>query len=178
MSQLVPILNAIMRVDNLPDEGRSLKVMADKKQLEKIANYLQIEEVREFSAEINVSPIKDGFIVRGKMQATIMQPSVISLAPVIQQIEEKLERIFLFGQEPEFKESAESEIFIDLEGDDLPDYYNDVEVDFDGFFLENLALAIDPFPKNSGEKFEFINEDEDKEKNSPFSKLRDLKFNQ
>ncbi len=167
-------LDAILRVDKLPQGGKELVINADEGQLKAIADLMQIERVNNFTAKLLITPIREGFIVNGKLQATITQLSIISLEPITQKIDENLKRLFLFGQEETQKDS--SEIFIDIESDDLPDYYLGKEVDFSDFLLEILALAIDPFPKKEGERLEFKDNNEAKAQNSPFAKLKKLKL--
>ncbi len=171
------ILDAVLRVDNLPSKGRELKIEACEKQLRAIEKYLKIERVEKFSAKLLATPIKAGFIASGKLNATIVQASVISFKPVVQHIDENLQRVFLFGDKETIQYEAGSESFIDLEGDDLPDYYLDREIDFSNYLLETLALAIDLFPRNEGEKLHLSQNSDEQKDISPFAQLKKLKFN-
>ncbi|MCF6343184.1 MAG: DUF177 domain-containing protein [Devosiaceae bacterium] len=170
-------LDVIMRVDNLPSKGRRLKIQASEAQNKEIAKHLKIDGVEKFYAKLLAKPIKSGFIVSGELKATISQQSVVTFEPVIQHIEEDLKRLFLQGNRDETHNGAGSEGFIDLEGGDLPDYYNETEIDFSNYLLEVLALAIDLFPKNAGEKIELAKNGDENEKPSPFAKLKNLKLN-
>ena len=42
---------------------------------------------------------------------------------------------------------ASAEVFVDLEGDDMPDHFEGHEADLSDLIVETLALAIDPYPR-------------------------------
>jgi uncharacterized metal-binding protein YceD (DUF177 family) len=64
------------------------------------------------------------------------------------------------------------ELDLDPEGDDPPEVLADDKVDLGAYVVEDLSLAIDPFPKKPGVEFEAP---EQKGELSPFAVLAKLK---
>lgn len=171
----VPLLDAAIRFDNLPANGRTLKVKSTADQNGAIAARLSVESVERLSASLDVKPIKGGVDVKGRVEAVVTQPCVVSFVPVSQEIIEPINRIFLLGGSDDGAGRGGSEVFIDLEGDDLPDYFEGPEVDFTEILLEHVALAIDQFPRAEGVKLPQPNEKDAPENLSPFAELKNLK---
>jgi len=171
MSEATPIFDAFMRVDNIPSKGRRLKVELDEVQRIALAKELKLDKLNAFSAKLLVLPIKGGLQVNVELSAIVEQQCVVSFKPVEQVINECLERIFLMGEMPKNAGDG-SESFIDMEGDELPDYYTGSEVDFSVLLIETLVLAIEPFPRLEGEKMDI---DQDETQFSPFAVLTSLK---
>lgn len=170
-----PLLDAALRVDKLPATGRTLKIKTTAEQRVKIAEQLKCESVDKFTATIHATPIKGSIQVEAKLQAVVTQLCVITFQPVSQNIEEEVRRIFLPGTEEDFIGPAGSEVFVDLEGDDLPDYFDDAEADFTGLLLETLALAVDPYPRAPGAEVPQADNPADIGELSPFASLKHLK---
>src|SRR5262249_30937572 len=103
------------------------------------------------------------------------QPSVVSLEPVTQEIAEPIDRVFLPGGEKDYAGPANAEIFVDLEGEDVPDHFEGNEADLSDLIVETLALAIDPYPRAEGESFGALGEDGDTESDLPLAGLKVLK---
>lgn len=171
----VPLLDAGIRFDNLPATGRMLKVKSTPPQNIAVAERLSVESVERLSAELNVKPIKGGVEVKGFVKAVVTQSCVVTFVPVSQEIEETISRIFLNGNIEDGAGRGGSEVFIDLEGDDLPDYFDGAEVDFTEILLEHVALAIDQFPRAEGAQLPTQSEDDAPENLSPFAGLKHLK---
>ena len=87
-----------------------------------------------------------------------------------------LSAILLPGGEKPFADSAGAEIFVDLEGDDVPDHFEGTEADLSDLIVETLSLAIDPYPRAAGESIEDLGiAGDDPAEDSPFARLRALK---
>lgn len=176
MTQELPLLDAAIRLDSLPQDGRTLDVIATSEQREKIAERLGILGVQNLTAHLHATPFRGGIRVKGSLSAKLTQECVVSFEPVPETVDEPLERIFLPGTEPAFNGPAGAEIFVDLEGEDLPDHFEGAEVDFSDWILETLALALDPYPRNPGAELATDgDEDDDEAAASPFAKLKSLK---
>lgn len=141
------LLDAAIRFDNLPAKGRHLKVEATDSQRAAVSSRFNLESVEKLRANLLMTPMKGGIEVRGTLRAAITQLCIVTFAPVNQAIEEEFTRIFLQGSAKEAESPAGSEVFVDLEGDDLPDYFEGSEVDFSELILEILVLAIDTYPR-------------------------------
>ncbi len=166
-----PAFDAVMRVDNIPSKGRRLKIDLNDEQCKAVAKQLKIDELCSLKAELLIMQIKGGLHISGELFAKPVQKSVISFKPVEQEINEKINRIFLLGKLQDEPEEG-SEIFVDLEGDDdLPDYYDEPELDLSELILEILSLEIDQFPRLEGEEMPVL---QDEPQSSPFDILKDM----
>lgn len=175
MPEDTPLLDATIRLDNLPSEGRVLEVVAKPEQKEPLAKRLNIEGVAALKAKLEARPFRDGIRVRGKLSATVSQSCVVTFEPVTETIDESIDRIFLPGREDRFDGPAGAEVFVDLEGDDMPDFFEGPEVDFTELLIETLSLALNPYPRSEGAEPVEIVEDSGENEASPFARLKDLK---
>ena len=168
------LLDATIRIDRLPATGRELKLAPNEEEREAVAEFLELTAVDRLEVELTAVPFRGGIRVQGQLLATIVQPSVVTLDPVTQEIEEPIDRVFLPGVEnPRTHPGAE--VFVDLEADDLPDPLEGPEADLSDLILETLALAIDPYPRAEGESVEELGLSGDPAPESPFSALKALK---
>ena len=128
------------------------------------------------AAALRVLPFRDGIRVTGHLTAEVVQPCVITFVPVHQVIDEPIDRIFLPGREkPAAPAPGQPEVFVDLEDDDAPDYFDGHEVDLSDLVLETLALAIDPYPRAPGASTADVPPADDGINLSPFAGLQSLK---
>ncbi|UJQ95646.1 YceD family protein [Mariluticola halotolerans] len=170
-----PIVDAAVRFDNLPARGRALEVKSTPEQRARMTERLNIESVEAFSAHLDLLPIRGGIQVKGYLDAEITQLCVVTFVPVHQNIHEEMQRIFLHGDESGEVAAPGVEVFVDLEGDDLPDYFGGQEVDFTDFLMEHLALAIDPYPRAPDAALPDMAAEAPEESTSPFASLKHLK---
>jgi hypothetical protein len=176
MSGRLRILEASVRIDSMPPEGRDLSVEVAADEREALAAQLGITAVERLRVGLHAERFSGGFRVTGTLVARIVQPSVVSMDPVTQDIEESVDRVFLPGGEKPFASAAGAEVFVDLEGDDLPDHFEGPEADLSDLIIETLALAIDPYPRMEGESLADLGiADISGEPASPFDKLKALK---
>ncbi|MFD2649320.1 YceD family protein [Devosia albogilva] len=169
-----PLFDAVVRIDRLPAGGRSVDVELDAGQREQLAATLKLTSVEHFAAALTVVPLRGGLRARGKLDATIVQPSVVSFEPVTQVIEEEVDRVFLPAERGPTPTPG-AEIFVDLEDDDFPDHIDGPEVDLSALLIETLALAIDPYPRLDGESIEDIGLGDQAGESGPFAALSKLK---
>ncbi|EEE44559.2 YceD family protein [Roseibium alexandrii] len=110
----------------------------------------------------------------------------MSLEPFVQELKLDIDRTF----EPHSSRprkvrdlNEDGEIEIDLESLDPPDVITDGVLDLGNVICEELALALDPFPRKLGVEFESGNDGaadpqdrlEESDKPSPFAALSALK---
>jgi len=94
---------------------------------------------------------------------------------VPQEISEPIDRVFLPGGEKVYAGPADAEIFVDLEGDDVPDHFEGNEADLSDLIVETLSLALDPYPRLPGESVGQLGDDGDTGSDLPFAGLKVLK---
>lgn len=144
----------LVKVGHISANPATIRISADKTDLKRLERQWGVAGVSAFDAEIELGRWKrDGVRVKGHVSAAIMQQSVVSLDPVEQRIEEDFEAIFL----PENSRllsrglNSKGEMFLDPEGPDLPETFTGDSIDVGAVAAEFAALAIDPYPRNTGE---------------------------
>lgn len=171
-----PLFDAIVRIDKLPTNGRTISVDADETTRARIAEALKLMAVERFVADLTVAPMRGGLRAQGRLKARIVQSSVVSFEPVPQNIDEEVDRVFLpVGHTAHAPAPGTEEIFIDLEDDDFPDHIDGPEVDLSALLIETLALAIDPYPRREGEDLSTLGINAIEDDSGPFAALRQLK---
>jgi uncharacterized metal-binding protein YceD (DUF177 family) len=169
------IPDASIRLDSMPAAGRDLALVVGPADRLAIAEQLGITAVEKLEVKLHAVRFKGGMRVTGRLAAATVQPSVVSLEPVTQEIAEPIERVFLPGGEKAYAGPADAEIFVDLEGEDVPDHFEGNEADLSALIIETLALAIDPYPRQPGEALGALRDDGDTESDLPFAGLKILK---
>lgn len=132
-----------------------------------VARALDLQALPAFVAELSLTPAAEGWRLDGRIRASAVQTCGVTLEPLPVEIDQAFSlRIVEAG------EIAEGEIVIDLEGDDPPDVAEDGRIDLGHYAVEQLALALDPFPRKAGADFTPPPATEER---SPFAVLRQLK---
>lgn len=169
------LLEATIRIDHLPATGRELTVTPTAEEREELSGFLELTSIDDMKVDLTAVPFRGGIRVQGRLQAQITQPSVVSLEPVAQRIDEPIDRIFLPGAGGDTQRAGPGgEVFVDLEEDDLPDPLEGPEADLTDLVIETLALAIDPYPRAEGESLDELGINSEDAPESPFSALRAL----
>lgn len=171
------LADASFRSDHMPADGREVTVTATAEERTEIAAFLEVSEIPRLAVTLSALPFRGGLRVSGRLTAEVVQPCVVTFVPVHQEIDEPIDRIFLPGREkqPVAPNPGKPEVFVDLEDDDAPDYFEGHEVDLSDLVLETLALAIDPYPRAPGASLDAVLPPDDGSELSPFAKLKSLK---
>lgn len=169
------LLEARVRLDAVPAAGRKLDVAANKDQRQAIADRLGILSIEALTCALSVRPLRGGIEVSGRLVADVTQACVVSFEPVPEHIEEKLFRLFLQRREDAPEPAPGAEIYVDLDGEDLPDHFDGPEADLSEWLIETLALALDPYPRKPGAEIDPAFRDDTDEPVSPFEALKALK---
>lgn len=168
------LAGASIRLDSMPAAGRDLELAPSAEEREAIAAQLGLASVDSLEVKLHAVKFRGGVRVTGRLAAAVTQPSVVTLDPVQQEISEPIDRIFLPGGEKPYAGPADAEVFVDLEGEDMPDHFQGTEADLSDLVIETLALAIDPYPRAGGEALD-LPPDTGSEEDSPFAALKSLK---
>lgn len=170
------IEGAGIRIDTMPSDGRDLRLSVDTQSREALAAQLGLTSIERLDVVLHAEKFRGGVRVTGRIEAEVVQPSVVSLEPVGQSISESVDRVFLPGGEKPYAGPAGAEVFVDLEGEDVPDHFEGPEADLSDLIVETVSLAIDPYPKAEGEHLEDMGlTDDTGGSESPFAALGKLK---
>lgn len=162
-----------VNVTKLNTKGRDLEFTAQPDDLQKLAVEMKVAEMKDMTVLLHVEKAARGINVSGRLTATAVQPCVVTLEPVTQQINVPIDRLFLPARMRVDDPAPGSESFVDLSGDDLPDYYEDEVIDLTPLVLETLGMEIDLYPRAPDAKIPL--DDASDEKENPFAVLAKLK---
>ena len=101
------------------------------------------------AADLRLARTKDGTLVRvtGRFQADVTQSCVVSLAPVSSRLEESFTLLYTTRSEAD---RFGGEIFVDPDEDDPPEPLPPGGMDLGEAVAEQVALALDPYPRAEG----------------------------
>jgi uncharacterized metal-binding protein YceD (DUF177 family) len=167
--------DATVRLDSMPTAGRDVVVAPGSDERAAIAAQLEVTSVDALDVKLHAVRFRGGIRVTGRLTAQVTQPSVVTMEPLTQSISEPIDRIFLPGGEKDYAGPANAEIFVDLEGDDMPDHFEGNEADLSDLIVETLALSVDLYPREAGASIEDTGFEPDKDESSPFDVLKALK---
>ncbi len=174
----------IVTVNDVPPSGTEIKFTADAKTLKALARRYDVLEVKYLSGTGRIRPYrKAGLTLECTFKAEVVQACVVTLDPLSQSIETSFTQRYLPAHmiEPEIAGPvSDSEIIIDVEAEDAPEPMIGNGIDVGEAVAEQLALAIDPYPRKTGVAFEASVEDGDDASEStpnPFAALEKLKKN-
>jgi uncharacterized metal-binding protein YceD (DUF177 family) len=169
------LADASIRLDSMPVTGRDVEVEPAAEERAALAAQLGVATVDAIDVKLHAVKFRGGMRVTGRLTATVTQPSVVSLEPVTQEIAEPIDRIFLPGGDKDYAVDAGAEVFVDLEGDDLPDHFEGNEADLTDLIVETLALSVDLYPRLAGESLDDLGLKADVPEDHPFAALKTLK---
>ena len=162
----VELLNGKMRIERLE---------ATPEERDAVAKRLGLDALEELRAEIRLTPLAHGDFVKaeGQFTARVRQTCSVTLTPVVSMLEDTLARTYGFVAPEEHKPGQEIEL--DPAGEEPPDPIHEGMVDLGELVVEELSLAIDPFPRADGAVFDPVAAGVAEEKENPFAVLAKLR---
>jgi len=171
-----------INVERLGRETLTFNIHAMPTELAALAKQLDVLEISSLSASGSLQrQSKTGQIrVLGEFQASVMQACVVTLDPVVQDVDEEFEVFFTFDKED--LETEEPDHTVGMDEMDLPELIVDNQIDIAVVLGEQIALALDPYPRSKGLPDDDLSEtgmksetnDNAEEVHRPFANLRDL----
>ncbi|SDX24839.1 Uncharacterized metal-binding protein YceD, DUF177 family [Albimonas donghaensis] len=142
-----PEFSRPVRVNDLPPNGDKLQAKAGAEERAALARRFGVKKVERFGFRGEVRPEADGWRVEGEVRARVVQPCVVTLEDVAQELAEPFSRLYLPGApEPDLAD-------IDPSEDDDPPEPLGHRIDPGEVAAEIAALAIDPYPRAPGATF-------------------------
>ncbi|WP_075288651.1 YceD family protein [Pararhizobium arenae] len=169
-----------VKVGHISANAVAIRVEANATERAALAAQWNILEVQSLDADLQVARWKkDGVRIKGMVRAKIVQACVVTLEPVESSIEEEIESIFV----PEGSRLARiaandtGEMVLDPDGPDIPDVFTGDTIDVGEVVSEQVALAIDPYPRKPGAAFgeRIESTAKDDKRPNPFAALKDWK---
>ncbi|HCQ64339.1 MAG TPA: hypothetical protein DIU07_03800 [Rhodobacteraceae bacterium] len=136
--------NVVRVADLARAKGRIVEIVPDPAARAGIATDLGLLEVRKLRLDGRLAPFgRRDWRFEGNLGATVVQPCVVTLAPVVTRIEEAVLRSFVAEWQP--PEGDEVELPEDVDTEPLGS-----EIDLQAMMVEALALALPAWPRAEG----------------------------
>ncbi|SRR5579885_1501383 len=148
-------------VDDIPDSGLHMEVEAPAAARAAVAQLAGLRDLPRLSAVFDLTRRGAGAHVAGRVSALVGQTCVVSLEPMESKVEEDVDVTFA----PAAAQPTEAE--------EAPEPLIDGSLDLGAVATEFLLLAIDPYPRKAGVRFEPPKIEEGGER--PFAALATLK---
>jgi uncharacterized metal-binding protein YceD (DUF177 family) len=161
-----------LQIDELNQGEQSYMLRADKAQLETLKEILQVPAVNYFEADIKLKfQKKRGILdVSGQVRAGLGLISVISLEPFDRDY--KTDFTLTFDTNATYEQIRELDEDIEA---DIPDIVIGGRIDLGDIAIEQLALVMEDHPRQDGEEFSPLIEDDAPLRENPFAILSKLK---
>jgi hypothetical protein len=160
---------------SLSAAGKDVRIAASAADLERIAQWTDVEAVERFEALVSLRKIsKSRFSYNAVLTADFVQSCVVTLVPVTAHIEKSFERILNVVSHLPRDLAAHGDLPISPTDDDPQEDIESTRFDLVAPLLEELVLVLDPYPRAPGVAFEPSAASLAKEE-SPFAVLKALK---
>lgn len=150
-------LSRPLKVADVAAAGTEVAVETDADERAALAAFLGVPAVPALSARLEVRPWRRyGLRVTGRVTGAVEQECVVTLEPVVQEIDEAVDLRFEPARDEEERADPERarEVLVDPLGEDPPEPMSGGTVDLGAIAAEHFALAIDPYPRAPGAVFE------------------------
>jgi uncharacterized metal-binding protein YceD (DUF177 family) len=147
-------------VEDIPDSGRHIEIEAPAATRAALAELAAVRELPQLAAVFDLTRQDEGVHIAGQVRARVGQSCVVTLEPIVSQVDEAVDLWFAPGAKaPKTPEDPEP-----LVGG---------TVDLGAIATEFLILGIDPYPRKADAKF--IPPKSEDGGTHPFSGLQALK---
>lgn len=137
---------------NIPDDGKRFEIVADEATRAQVAELAGLRALPRLQAVFEVARQGDGVRVEGEVAATVGQNCVVTLDPLENEVKEEIDIVFAPPRAATVVEDDEDGAQkIDPGG---PEPLPGDSIDLGALATEYLILAIDPYPRKPGAKFE------------------------
>jgi uncharacterized metal-binding protein YceD (DUF177 family) len=124
--------------------GQRIEIVAAEDEREEIARRLDLLGLERFEAEVVIARTGEDIRASGRLRASVTQACAGSGEPVPATLDEPV--ALLFRPEPDVSPDEE----IELAEEDLDVVFHDGrEIDLGGALADELALALDPYPRSA-----------------------------
>ena len=161
----------LYNLNRLGQAGDEVRFAASEAEREALARFAGVLRVDSFIAKIDLKKLSpDRFRLDFTLDAGIVQACVVTLVEVPAHIRLTFDRELHFV--PASRRAAEPAVEVPLE-DDLPEEIDSLHYDLAASLIEELILALDPYPRAPGVEFQAPEGEGAVE--SPFAVLKGLK---
>lgn len=136
-------------VEDVAETGARFDLVADAETRATVARVAGLRDLPRLEANFEVKRHGEGLHVAGRVAATVGQACVVTLEPLVNEVEEEIDLLFV----PPPAAPPEGEETGDDVGDDAEPLIGGT-VDLGALAAEFLILGIDPYPRKPGALFQ------------------------
>jgi uncharacterized metal-binding protein YceD (DUF177 family) len=167
-----PPIQHIYDLSDLSSAGADVTIAAKPADLPALAKWLGVDAVARFAAQVELRKLSQArFAFEADVVADVVQACVVTLAPVKTRIELEFSRTLHLMTGPAARRET---IIVSPTDDESPEEIASTRYDLAEPLLEELLLAINPYPRAPGVAFEPPSEEKFPEE-GPFAVLKRLK---
>ena len=137
---------------NLAASASLHEIEASAEERQALAKRFSLMVLDSLRARIAVAPAAAGSLIRvsGQFEADVVQACVVSLEPVRSRISEAFEQLYSLSEVV----AAELEVEVGPDDEDPPEPVGPEGIDIGELVAQQLAVAIDPYPRAEGASLE------------------------
>ena len=136
---------------DIPEAGLRIELEADEPTCRAVAKAVGVNDIARLKARFDLARRgRDGLHVAGTVSALVGQLCVVSLEPIVNEVNEAID--LAFGHEASIPTSARS-LDIAVDAPDPPEPLINGLVDLGAIATEFLILGIDPYPRKPDAAF-------------------------
>jgi uncharacterized metal-binding protein YceD (DUF177 family) len=174
MKPASPPLERIYNLARLARAGDEMTITTNPDELQRIAQWAEIRSLDALTARISLQRLSAvRYNYDADLRAELTQDCVVTLEPVRSVVQRTIHREIHYAESGPHAGSVSVEADLAAD-DDVIEEISDLHYDLAAPLLEELALAIDPYPRAPGVTFSPPSE-QDGPPESPFAVLKNLK---
>lgn len=177
----VPEFSKLLAVADVPPNGTVVRFEVGEGERAALAARFDLLALDMFKGSVSVKPWRrHGLVVEGTLEADVVQACIATLEPIDAHVKSSFTLNYLPHDmiERDAAKASEKEIIVDVQNDDPPESIENGVIDLGEAMSEQLAMAIDPYPKKPGAVFKPVDTglaDVAEIKPNPFAALEKLK---
>jgi len=164
-SEFSPEFSYVIDLEKAGSKGKSWRLIASEEERAAIAARLKIPAVKKLEGEIRVTATRREIIIEGAIAAHLIRECVASLEPMDEEIAEAFD-LALLRHAPEMQPPEEGENW------EEPEVHEGAELDIGEVLVQQLSLAMDPWPRKEGAQ-SLAEAYGEKDRISPFAGLKE-----
>jgi len=166
--------SSVIRLDQVGETGRHVELEASEETRTAVAKPAGVDAVERLRATFDLTRRgRDGLRVSGRVTGTVRQSCVVTLEPVLNEIDESVDVDFVPARDIADADRADDEIVLTPSSDEREPLL-DGTVDLGALATEFLILGVDPYPRKAGAAFE-VPKDASDPAGHPFAALAALR---
>jgi len=128
----------------LSKTGKNFRLEADEDARAKIAARLRVPAVKALTGDIHISATPKTILARGVVRAQLVRECVASLEELDETVDDAFEVEFLRSADDAAPDSSDDEDWL------APEVHEEPVFDIGELLVQQLSLAMDPFPRKQG----------------------------